>query len=294
MTGRKIALASCHNLPDWEVDDRPFHAALAARGADFAVVPWDAEVDWAQFDACLIRTTWDYSERLPEFLAWTKRVASLTKLFNGPQLVAWNTHKSYLADLEARGVATIPTEWLAAGADGAMVAAAVAKRGWTRAFLKPVVGACARLTLPFAAEPEGLHAAAELLAANPTEAFLLQPYLDRVERDGEFSAIFVDGAFTHGVRKVPVAGDYRVQDDFGAHDEPWSPTAAERDLARAIVANLPFPWLYARVDLLRDESGALLLTELEAVEPSLFFRHGPAAAECLAAALIAACGSRSS
>ncbi|MFN6196459.1 MAG: hypothetical protein ACK5BN_21855 [Planctomycetota bacterium] len=123
----------------------------------------------------------------------------------------------------------------------------------------------------------------------PHEDLMLQPFLPAVLARGEWSAIFVDGAITHCVRKVPVPGDYRVQDDFGAKDEPYAPTAAERALtlqAMAAVERRFGRLLYGRTDFLWDDAGDCVLTELELVEPSLFFRHGPAAAAALTAALL--------
>ena len=289
----RLALATCRDLPAWEVDDRPLVAALEAGGARVEEPAWDdPRADWASFDACLIRTTWDYMERRDAYVAWAERVGRATRLFNSAAVVGWNTHKSYLRDLEDRGVAIVPTEWLAEGKPAA-IGALVGGRGWSRAFLKPVIGATARETLRFAADREGLRAAqdhADRLL--PAEGLMLQPYLDRVETDGEVSAIFVDGELTHGVRKVPVTGDYRVQDDFGARDFPYSFAGEERLAAERAVAaaeralEVDAPLLYARADFRRGAQGELLLTELERVEPSLFFRHAPAAAGRLAAALV--------
>jgi hypothetical protein len=227
-------------------------------------------------------------ERRDEYVAWAERVGGATRLFNSAAVVRWNTHKRYLRDLEDRGVAIVPTEWLPRGKPSA-VGELARRRGWSRAFLKPLIGATARETLRFTADREGARAAQEhadrLL---PTEGLMLQPYLDRVETDGEVSAIFVDGELTHGVRKVPVAGDYRVQDDFGASDFPYPFAGGERLLAeRAVIAaerilGLDDRLLYARADFLRGPQGELLLTELELVEPSLFFRHAPDAARRLA------------
>jgi hypothetical protein len=289
----RLALATCRSLPDWEVDDRPLREALRGEGAAVEEPAWDDPgVDWRSFDACLIRTTWDYMERRDEYVAWAERAGAATRLFNPAAVVRWNTHKSYLRDLEERGVAIVPTEWLPRGAPAA-VGVLAGRRGCSRAFLKPVIGATARETLRFAADRDGLRAAQEhadrLL---PTEGLMLQPYLERVETDGEVSAIFVDGELTHGVRKVPVAGDYRVQDDFGARDFPYPFAGDERAVAETVVAtagralNLSGPLLYARADFLRGPAGELLLTELELVEPSLFFRHAPSAAGRLAAALL--------
>lgn len=284
----RIALASCSNLPDWEVDDQPLHAALRARGVEVVQPAWDDPAfDWSLCAACLIRTTWDYMERRDEYVAWAERVARVTRLFNPFEIVRWNTHKSYLRDLESRGAATIPTIWLDFGAQ-VEPAALLAEHGWTRALLKPAIGATARETLRFNATAEGIATARQHLDRMlRTEAMLLQPYYPSVEREGELSVILIDGVVTHQVRKLPVPGDYRVQDDFGATDEPTELTAAELDLARDIVAKVDADLLYARVDFLRDAQGRLRLSELELVEPSLFFRHAPHAAESLAAALCA-------
>ena len=109
----RIALVSCRDLPAWEVDDRPLVAALRARGAAVDVVPWDADVDWSGFDGALIRTAWDYWDRVDDFLAWTRRAAAATRLLHGPDVVAWNVDKAYLRELAGLGVPVAPTAWLA-------------------------------------------------------------------------------------------------------------------------------------------------------------------------------------
>lgn len=283
----QIALVTCSNLPDWEVDDRPLHEAFRGRGVTVLQPAWDdAGVDWSACDAILIRTAWDYQERRDEFLTWARAVAHVAPLYNPLPVVAWNTDKTYLRDLQSRGVRTIPTIWLAPGAT-VNLRAVLTEKGWKRAFLKPAVGATSRETLRFRVDAEGLAAAERHLARLlPNEIMLLQPYLSSVEREGELSLIFLDGAFSHAVRKVPVAGDYRVQDDFGAHDEPASVTSQTIDLAQAILDTVEHDLLYARADFLRDEFGELCLSELELVEPSLFFRHERRAADRLATGLL--------
>ncbi len=276
----------------WEVDDRPFRAALVARGVEVAQPVWnDPEVDWSAFDAVLIRTTWDYTDHLAEFVAWAERVGASTRLFNPAPVVRWNTHKGYLKELEALGVPLAPTVWLPRGS-GVDVRAVCEERSWTRGFVKPMVGATARETLRFTADAEGLDVAQAFLERTlAVEDMMLQPYLPAVEQVGERSVIFFGGAPSHGVRKVPVPGDYRVQDDFGASDEPWHPERDELELARRVVAaaeSIVGPLLYGRVDLLEDARGALLVTELELVEPSLFFRHDPGAPARLVDALLGA------
>ena len=119
----------------------------------------------------------------------------------------------------------------------------------------------------------------------PAGDLLLQPYLARVETEGELSAIFIDGRLSHAVRKVPVHGDYRVQDDFGAHDEPTTLARDEIALAERAIRVAGTDLLYGRTDFLRADDGSLVLTELELVEPSMFFRHAPQAPDRLADAL---------
>ena len=281
-----IALATCTKLPDWEVDDRPLFEAFSERDVQISHPAWDdASIDWSAFDACLIRTTWDYQEKHEAFIAWAEQVDQVTRLFNPVSIVRWNTHKTYLRDLAERGAPIAPTVWLDAGST-VDVKEIVKSHGWDRAFIKPFIGSTSRETLRFDADEEGLSAAqAHLDRLLPNEGVMIQPYLERVETEGELSAIFIDGEITHTVRKIPVLGDYRVQDDFGATDEPIVFGDAELALARQIVSLVEGELLYGRVDFLRDDSGHLCLSELELVEPSLFFRHGRRAASLLAEAL---------
>ncbi len=292
-----IALATCSNLPDWEVDDAPLHAGFEQRGVTISQPAWDdPAIDWAAFDGVLVRTTWDYTERIAEYLAWAERVAaSGTPLLNPLEIIRWNTDKRYLRDLDAWGIPTIDTAWLepARGGDGRApcdIKAIMTERDWQRGFIKPAIGASASHTMRFdARETDQLEAAQEhastLLGNGHT--LLLQPYQPTVEDFGEISAIYIGGTYTHGVRKVPVPGDYRVQDDYGAHDEPCENfTEADFAMFEQLLGRVEYEMLYARIDMLRDETGTLRIIELELVEPSLFFRHGPHAADALAEAMI--------
>jgi len=283
----RIALATCRSLPDWEVDDAPFEAALADRGIEIFKPAWDdAGFDWSNLTACLIRTTWDYAARRDEFVAWAGRVGAATTLFNPPHVVRWNTDKRYLRDIERAGVPTIPTIWLERDRRYD-VGALIAENGWNRAFIKPVVGASASGTLRFECDSAGIATSQAHLDSILSRCdAMLQPYYSSVESEGETSVVFIDGAISHCVRKVPVPGDYRVQDDFGAHDEPASLGSNDLKAAQLAMSAVGEPPLYGRVDFLRDAEGGLRMNELELVEPSLFFRHAPAAAEKLAAGLI--------
>ncbi len=294
-----LALATRSDLPAWEVDDRHLHAALRVRGVAFEQPVWDdPSVDWRRYRAVCLRTIWDYQDKLPAFGAWLARVASLTQLSNPAPVVLWNTHKRYLRELQRASVPLAPTVWLDRGSR-VDLPTLVREHGIVEGFLKPCVGATARETLRFATDAAGLaSASAHLDRLLPHEDLMLQPFLANVTSRGEWSAIFVDGRLAHCVRKIPVAGDYRVQDDFGARDERYEPTPAERATAEHAMAVVQArggpcpgadgsPLLYGRTDFLWADDGSCVLTELELIEPSLFLRHAPATAELLAEAWLA-------
>lgn len=284
-----IALPTCADLPAWEVDDTHLHRALDNRGCQVARPVWDDNsVDWGMFHACLVRTTWDWPEKRRAFVTWAEYVSGRTPLFNPAPVIRWATNKRYLRQLAKLGLPTIPTVWLQAG-HPADVAAIVAEHGWQVALLKPAFGSSSRATLRFEATAHAMSAAqSHLDRMLPTESMLLQPYLESVETSGELSIVFIDGCFSHAVRRRPASGDYRVQEDFGGSDEPSYVGNHEVTLARrciAIAAPNGHPLLYSRVDFLQDNDGCLRLNELELADPTLFFRHAPQAAETLAAAL---------
>src|SRR5690606_22160029 len=130
-------------------------------------------------------TAWDYPARVEQFCNWAERTAARTRFYNAPDLVRWNTNKSYLRDLAARGVPTIPTIWLERGST-VDLPSLLREHSWPRAFLKPIVGSTALHTLRFDGTAEGLSRAKDHLAQHlPRQSFLLQPYLDSVETFGE-------------------------------------------------------------------------------------------------------------
>lgn len=115
----RIALATYRPEEGAESLDRDLpvlRAALEGAGAEAVVGYWDdPDVDWAAFDLVVIRSTWDYSWRVAEFVAWAERCGKLTRLANPAPVVRWNTDKRYIGDLAEAGVPTVPTRYLAPG-----------------------------------------------------------------------------------------------------------------------------------------------------------------------------------
>jgi glutathione synthase/RimK-type ligase-like ATP-grasp enzyme len=266
--------------------DDPLAAALADRGAEVSRPCWDDEtVAWSELDLAVVRTTWDYAERREEFLAWAERTAEAVRVLNTPDVLRWNTHKSYLIELEERGAPVVPTAWLARG-DRVEVTDIVTGRGWSGALAKPAVGVGGRGLVriddldPAAAQPQ----VDALLQAGDV---LVQPFLERVETQGELSVVVIDGEASHAVRKRPQDGEYRVQEERGARHElvPLDPDAVA--LAEWVVEATGQELLFARVDLLEDEVGALQVVELEATEPDLYLVHASEGTQRLADAICA-------
>lgn len=291
MTLPRIALATCADVSPFARDDAPFEAALRERGAHVQLAVWDdPAVAWSEFDAVMVRTTWDYHQKANAFAAWIDDVDQRTRLINPPQLLHWNRDKGYLRELEAHGLPIVPTSWVDPSSPRPVLEHLVNELACERAFLKPAVAANADGTLRFDVDEAGITAAhAHLQVNSGGRPMMLQPYLDSVEAHGEISLIYCEGEFSHAVRKIPKPGDYRVQDDHGASDEPHTADAAELRLGQGVLRRLPAPPCYARVDMLEGPRGERWLVELELIEPSLFFRHAPSAAARFAEALLARC-----
>jgi glutathione synthase/RimK-type ligase-like ATP-grasp enzyme len=262
-----VLLASASGLKITDEDEPPLRAALAARGIEAATRAWDdPTVEWGTARACVLRSTWNYTRFHPEFLAWVDRCSALTSLWNPPAIVRWNSHKGYLVQLAARGLPVVPTRLLERG--GAARLAEVAS-DWAEVVVKPAVAAGSAGALRVRADdPAGQRHLETLLA---TRDALVQPYFPSVATHGERAVVWIDGQFTHEVRKSP-----RFAGDAANISAPLPVGAAEREIAEAVLSAVPRPLLYARVDLARDQEGRPHLMELELVEPRLFLSHPPA------------------
>ena len=280
-TMKTIAFATYSAAPDLVDDDRVAAAALAARGADVRAAVWDdPAVRWGDFDAVVVRSCWDYHLKTADFLAWVATVeASGVRLWNGPGVVRWNLEKTYLGDLERRGVATVPTVWLGRG-ERADLAAILAREGWGRAVVKPTVSLSAYET--WTTSGEGGERLARLLERGGA---MVQPFMEEITSGGEWSLVFFSGADSHAVIKRPAEGDFRSQSEYGATKTVADPPAHLVEDARRALAAVDGDVLYARVDGV-DRGGRLVLMELELIDPELYFLKVPAAAARFAAALI--------
>jgi hypothetical protein len=290
-----IALVTAREARGLDEDMPPLEAALQAVGARSQVVDWDdGQVDWGSFTLVLLRSTWDYTDRLQEFLAWVDATARHTTMLNPPAVIRWNTDKHYLAELARAAVPVVPSTFIEPGeSPDRALHDFLARHGDASEFVvKPSVGAGSRDTQRHrrAEFAPALAQAQRLLSAE--RSVLLQPYLDSVDRDGETALIYVAGQFSHAIRKGPLlppglAGSPAVGLFAPEKITPRTPGADELRVAGRVLAALPFATpLYARIDLIRDATGSPTLLELELTEPSLFFAHAAGAAERFTAAIL--------
>jgi len=280
----RVALATCLALPDLDEEDAPLVPALRAAGIEGVPLVWtDPAVDWGSYDLVVVRTTWDYPNKIGAFLDWADRVAARRTLWNPAPMLRWNTDKRYLRDLAKRGVPIVPTRWFERGGS-ADLAAVAREEGWRDMVLKPVVSAGARRTR--LAGPDSMAEGQAFLAEQLTQrAMMAQPYVAEVSTIGELSLLYFNGRFSHAVRKIPAAGDFRVQTEHGGRVLSVVPSAIELAAGQRVLDALDGATLYARVDLLPMTDGTQRLLELEVTEPSMFLRWDDAAPARFAAAI---------
>jgi glutathione synthase/RimK-type ligase-like ATP-grasp enzyme len=281
-----ILCATCESIPRLTEDDQALIAPLAMRGVEARAAVWsDPRVSWSAADAVVIRSCWDYHLRLEEFLQW---IASLEKagvrMWNPPAMLRGNADKIYLRELEGKGVPIVPTLWPEAGFQ---LAQELKSQDWQKAVVKPRVSATAyRTVLTTADDANSAQALVDDLLRGPGS--MVQEFLEEVSTRGEWSLIFFAGQFSHAVIKLPQAGDFRVQHDFGGSECVAEAPQALVEAASRVIAAVDGTPLYARVDGVESRDQFLLM-ELELIEPALFLRLAEGVADRFADAIVARC-----
>ncbi|HLB11256.1 MAG TPA: hypothetical protein VK617_17125, partial [Gemmatimonadaceae bacterium] len=114
LSASRVALITYSGVPAITTDDRLLRDALVARGAEVEARPWDTKADWSVYHRIVLRSCWNFHHRPEEFRGWVNDVKERHdgSMMNGPELVQWSVNKRYLRDLDARGVAIVPTIWV--------------------------------------------------------------------------------------------------------------------------------------------------------------------------------------
>jgi glutathione synthase/RimK-type ligase-like ATP-grasp enzyme len=274
---KKIAIVTCKILPEPDPDQELLLGALGGAGMDADLLPWDdPSSEPAGYDLCVLRSCWDYYKHPGGFLKFVDRASGSSRLMNPAGVVRWNHHKAYLRELDSAGVRVIPTEWFNRGEE-AELGIIMSNRGWDDVVVKPSVSASSYRTQRFSygEKRNGGIFLRELLKDRDA---MVQRYMPSVESEGEKAVVWIDGEFTHAVKKSPrfAEGVERVSGAVGI-------TPEERALAEKAMARVKGDLLYARVDMVRTPAGKLVISEFELIEPSLFLlQHPPALARLVA------------
>lgn len=280
---RKVAYLTMEDEGDFVTDYDLSFDAMAALGWHVETVAWRHAVDWDTFDAVYICAPWDYPEHLRRFLDVLYAVdASRALLVNDLSLVRWTLEKTYLRDIEQRGGRIVPSAWFN-GFDSADVAEFFATHETDTVVIKPTVGANAKDTFVLT-DPVPDELRATLATTFRDRAFFVQPFIDNILSEGEFSLFYFNGEYSHAILKTPQARDFRVQEEHGADIKPVCPPGDLLETATRMFNEItPLP-VYGRGDWVRGAGGNYLLMELELIEPSLYLRTDSGAAARFAAA----------
>lgn len=284
---RSVALATCAQLPSGDEDATLAQAALAGAGIEASWHSWDdAAVDWSTFDLVVVRSVWDYPRDRDAFIAWARGVP---RLANPAAVLAWNTDKTYLREIVEAGVPVVPTEWTNPGEPVRLPGGEVV--------VKPSVGAGSIGAGRFGGDAHGAARAHAATLHDAGRTVMVQPYLAHVDTAGETALIYLDGTFSHAVRKGAMLPPSAVNElATGSSAELFvpecitarEPDAAERRLGQLVLdvvrERFGAPLLYARVDVLPSADGPVLI-ELELTEPSLFLGYDEGAARRFATAV---------
>jgi hypothetical protein len=267
MTGGMTRL--CILTPDpaydenWQPDAERFRGLF---GDALTFRPWDDAGDLSQFDLILPLLAWGYQRQAAR---WYKTLdgwrAAGWRFANDLETLCWNTDKDYLLDLQAASIAIVPSVEVH-GLTPEALAAARADFGCDTLVVKPSISGGADGTYRLGPDDRIPFDVIE-------REMLIQPMMESIMTEGEYSLFAFGGTFSHAILKKPAAGDFRVQEQFGGRDVSIVAPAPALMLGMAALAACPAMPLYARVDMIRDARGAFALMELELIEPSLFLGH---------------------
>jgi hypothetical protein len=269
---QRCAFLSMDNLDEFECYDHLLVEPLEKRGWSVDEVSWrNNSINWDQFDVVVIRSPWDYQEDPEAFIATLEAIEEAEPLLeNSLDLVKWNIDKTYLRDLKQQGVEIVPSHWHTKFGMQKL-ASSFDDLDTSEIIIKPTVSANADDTFRITRkEYESYHQ--KLTEIFDHRPFLIQPFMDNITEEGEFSVFFFDNTYSHTILKTPAAEDFRVQEEHGGTlrliNKP------EKNLlqsARNLLDALAEPPLYSRMDYVRTSQNTFALMELELIEPSLYF-----------------------
>jgi len=262
-------------LSNFQSYDNLIVKPLEDLGWECEFIPWDStSINWDDFDAVIIRSTWDYQQKENLFFKTLQSIeASSATLYNSLDTVKWNIHKRYLLELERENISIIPTR-LYDSFDFEIVSQLFSFFNEDKLVIKPCVSANADDTFILEqSKMENLKSVLECTFSR--KDFLVQPFIKNVKSEGEYSLIYFGNRLSHVLLKTPKDGDFRVQEEHGGILKAINkPESSLIDFGNKVMGTIPYQCLYSRVDVVRGSDNYLLM-EVELIEPSLYFNMDP-------------------
>ena len=278
----KCALLTINDLSNFQSYDNLIVEPLSNIGWECDFIPWDSiSINWDDFDAVIIRSTWDYQQKEKLFFKTLQSIeASTANLYNSLDSVKWNINKRYLLELERENISIIPTR-LYNSFDFDIVSQLFSFFNENKLIIKPCVSANADDT--FILEQSKMENLKSVLENTFSQKdFLVQPFIKNIKSEGEYSLIYFGNRLSHVVLKTPKNGDFRVQEEHGGIlktiNKPEGPLI---DFGNKVIRTIPYQCLYSRVDVVRGGNNYLLM-EVELIEPSLYFNMDPKSSQMFA------------
>lgn len=282
---KKVVLLTMDEVGSFEIYDSLLHAPLAELGWQAIDLSWRAaNIDWNDYDAVIIRSPWDYQEHCDEFLKVLEKIEDSTALLaNNIDLVKWNINKHYLAELEKKQIQLVPTLW-GNTLTREQLLGAFSHFDTHRIIIKPCISAGAFDTFSLSLE-QAEQRVEQLLNLFSQRDFMIQPFMQNIVDEGEYSIFFFNNQFSHCILKTPKANDFRVQEEYGGHLSTVTPEGSLVEVSKQVLKAIPYQTLYARLDFVRyDDSFAIM--EAELIEPSLYFNMDNQSASRFATAFV--------
>ncbi len=268
------AFLTCEDPSGFFIYDSLTTPHLNLLGWNVVEIPWSIPTDWNQFDAVIIRSTWDYQSQTNRFLRIMEEIDSSTAHLQNPlEIVRWNIQKTYLKQMQSKGTLIVPTLWIK-GPNVEDLHSAQSQFGSDWIILKPLVGANSDhvFKLNPSTSSEQIQKALDFYAH---QTAMIQPFIPSVVETGEYSLFYFNGEFSHCILKTPRSGDFRVQEEHGGSLQLVQADPSLLRVGKEIIQNIGQRLLYARIDLVILPDGRPALMELELIEPSLYFNLDP-------------------
>jgi glutathione synthase/RimK-type ligase-like ATP-grasp enzyme len=273
---KNCAFLTLEDRGDYVIDDEHLINPLAELGWRASTVSWrQTETPWSEFDAVIIRSTWDYWDDVPSFLNVLEQIDGETHLANSLEIARWNLEKTYLADLERKGIGIVPTIWPPEVKPESFQSFSE-QLGCDQLVIKPVIGANGDKAFQ-ASQSDSMQRREMISACFSDRRALVQRFMPSILTEGEFSLFFFNGEFSHAILKTPAESEFRCQEEHGGNIQPVVPEPRLLKRAQQVLDALPETLLYARVDFVRDDKNDFLVMELELIEPSMYLRTDPGA-----------------